>query len=353
MYDKQFDKTLHLYLRLKKGEVFRLIQQHNLYASIRDKVLLLLQFDLKPAVNLLVDHYMEIPINAVVSQLKDDEPLLYGYLSALFDKHMNEAPDHHELMLKLYAKYDYPKLLPFLKMSQSIPLHKALEICEEKKLYPEMVFIHGRMGNTSFALNLIIEHIRDVRQAIEFVESQRDDQLWEQLINQSLKDPNFIGGLLENIGTHIDPILLIKKIPNGMQIPELRDRLVKIISDFNLKRSLREGCSTILKADCVQLQDRLFKKKKRGFRVSNDKKCASCGTSIIQGDMGDSDPCVIFFCNHSYHVRCLQTNKLQQKGAPQEKATDKKKVGQQLVCEICYDAAKQKRYREQSRTDKK
>ena len=45
----------------------------------------------------------------------------------------------------------------------------------------------------------------------------------------------FITGLLHNIGTHVDPILLIRRIEEGMQIPGLRDSLVKILQDFQLQ----------------------------------------------------------------------------------------------------------------------
>ena len=34
----------------------------------------------------------------------------------------------------------------------------------------------------------------------------------------------FISGLLENIGGHVDPIRLISQIPKNLQIPNLRDR---------------------------------------------------------------------------------------------------------------------------------
>lgn len=45
----------------------------------------------------------------------------------------------------------------------------------------------------------------------------------------------FITGLLNNIGTHVDPILLINRIKEGMEIPNLRDSLVKILHDYNLQ----------------------------------------------------------------------------------------------------------------------
>jgi len=48
----------------------------------------------------------------------------------------------------------------------------------------------------------------------------------------------FIKGLLCNIGTHVDPIILIRRIRTKMEIPGLRDSLVKILQDYNLQVGL-------------------------------------------------------------------------------------------------------------------
>lgn len=49
--------------------------------------------------------------------------------------------------------------------------------------------------------------------------------------------PAFITELLHNIGTHVDPIILIEQIQEKMEIPGLRDSLVKILQDYNLQVS--------------------------------------------------------------------------------------------------------------------
>lgn len=133
-------------------------------------------------------------------------------------------------------------------------------------------------------------------QAIEFVQMQRDDELWELLISLALADADmigapllrssersklyyppvserlsnqitapelalrdaphaywFAGALLDHIGGYVDPLRLVQKIPAGLAIPNLRDRLVHIIADFRTQTSLREGCNTILHHDCLVL----------------------------------------------------------------------------------------------------
>ena len=41
--------------------------------------------------------------------------------------------------------------------------------------------------------------------------------------------------LLRNIGTHVDPRLLVERIEYGMEVPGLRDSLVKILHDYGLQ----------------------------------------------------------------------------------------------------------------------
>lgn len=155
-----------------------------------------------------------------------------------------------------------------------------------------MVFILGRMGNAKQALKLIIKKLQKVGLAVEFVEQQKDEELWEFLITECLGQPMFVSELLEHIGAHVDPIKLIRRIPEGMEIENLRDRLVKIvsvyffylshvpfslfyffdccqISDYNLQTALREGCKEILKADCVHLFERLYTGLRGGHKVNH------------------------------------------------------------------------------------
>ena len=43
--------------------------------------------------------------------------------------------------------------------------------------------------------------------------------------------------LLQDIGAHVDPLEVVKRIPRGMRIEGLREKLVKIISDYHLHMS--------------------------------------------------------------------------------------------------------------------
>lgn len=272
-YDKQFDQALHIYLELKRGDVFNLISKYNLFNSIQDKIVLLMEFDPVKAADLLVQNIDRVSVTDVIAQLEKYPELQYTYLDKLSVADPHAGRDFGKLQVRLTAMYHPEKLMNFLKTSNYVPLKEAMQICEERRMIPEMVFLLQRVGNTKRALELLITEIGNVDEAIEFCKEVDDLELWDELIHRSMGRPDFILGLLNNTGTHINPKLLIGKIPNGMRIPGLRGALVKILQDFNLQSELRRGCQTILCQDSVMLLRRLVKSMKQGMRVNPAGRC--------------------------------------------------------------------------------
>lgn len=64
---------------------------------------------------------------------------------------------------------------------------------------------------------------------------------------------------MDHAGGNIDPQALVARLPDGMHIPRLRDRLRTIISDHTAQTTLRQGCAAILRADCMHLVQRLHR----------------------------------------------------------------------------------------------
>ncbi|XP_048576551.1 vacuolar protein sorting-associated protein 41 homolog isoform X2 [Nematostella vectensis] len=304
-YLKRYDKSLAIFLKLRHPDVFNLIHQHNLFKSVQENIVMLMEFDAERAVKMLIENVDKVPVEDVVRQLSKRNELLHLYLDSLYQKDPQAGMDFHELQVGLYAEFNRSRLLPFLRSSNYYPLQKALADCEQRHLIAEMVFLHSRMGNIKQALHLIIEEEQDVDQAIEFCKEQNDEELWEDLIKYSLDKPSFITCLLHNIGTHVDPIRLIKRIPQGMKIPGLRDSLVKILQDYNLQISLREGCKKILVKDSVSLMNRLIKVQQRGACVDEDIVCQGCRGSVLASDSRRASDVIVFFCKHVYHRDCI------------------------------------------------
>ncbi|OCH94458.1 vacuolar protein sorting-associated protein 41 [Obba rivulosa] len=317
--NRQPGKALPFFLRLRRSNVFDLIREHNLFTDVQDQALLLVEFDHElmekrkkagedvdmsqsAAITLLVDHIHSIPVARVVQQLQSRPYYLYLYLDALFSKDPHLTSEYADAQVKLYAEYAPQRLIDFLRASNYYSLEEAYKVCCDRDLVPEMVFLLGRMGNNKQALTLIIERLGDVNRAIDFAKEQHDDDLWEDLLKYSESRPPFIRGLLENVGAEIDPIRLIRRIRNGLEIPGLKGALIKILHDFNLQTSLLEGCQTILEGDCADLAKQLYKDQTNGFFLSAKTPCPICSLPLYQTP---NTLTLLFLCRHVVHAHCV------------------------------------------------
>ncbi|XP_019199476.1 PREDICTED: vacuolar protein sorting-associated protein 41 homolog isoform X2 [Ipomoea nil] len=340
--DGHHDKAFSLYADLMKPDLFDFIEKHNLHDAVSEKVAQLMMIDCKRAIPLLLQHRDLIPPPEVVSQLMaagnegDSRYLMHLYLHALFETNPHAGRDYHDLQVELYAEYDPKMLLPFLRSSQHYTLEKAYDICVKRNLLKEQVFILGRMGNSKQALAVIINKLGDIEEAIEFVNDQHDDELWDELIRQCLNKAEMVGVLLEHTVGNLDPLYIVNMLPNGLEIPRLRDRLVKIITDYRTETSLRHGCNDILKADCVNLLIKYYKEAKRGIHLSDEvdearsKRGEQRASNLVDRTLSiksmevksktrgggrccicfdpfsiQSISIIAFFCCHAYHLTCL------------------------------------------------
>lgn len=283
------DMALGIFLQLQRPEVFDFIARNGLLPSVRDKVVLMMELDSGKSIDLLVEGRDLITPPMVVSQLKEAEGargkagdkfrmFLHQYLHQLFerDPDLGAQCDLHGMQVELYAEYDPKLLMNFLATSSSYPLEVAYAVCREKSLYQELVFVLGRMGNASQGVSILVQKLGDIQGAIQFVQSQRDDELWEQLVEMSLASPRLIGTLLENLGSaQLDASRVLKRIPLGMPIPQLRDRLIKVLEESRTQASLIQGANEILIRDRASLLQRLHREARRAVpreRVAVGKK---------------------------------------------------------------------------------
>jgi Region in Clathrin and VPS len=81
------------------------------------------------------------------------------YLDQLFRKDPHLGKDYHDLQVKLYAEYDRPRLIQFLRSSNYLSLQKAMEECQRRSLYPEMVFLLGRHIYCTYFMGIIPQNM--------------------------------------------------------------------------------------------------------------------------------------------------------------------------------------------------
>lgn len=143
---------------------------------------------------------------------------------------------------------------------------QATAECEDRDYIPELVYLYSKTGQTKRALYLIIDRLADVSQAISFAKEQDDADLWEDLLDYSMDKPRFIRGLLEEVGTSIDPITLVRRIPEGLAIEGLRDGLSRMIKEYELQHSISCGVAKVLRSEVRLVQNTLRSGQRKGVK---------------------------------------------------------------------------------------
>ncbi|KAM3530351.1 hypothetical protein NHJ13051_001389 [Beauveria bassiana] len=309
------------------------------------------------AITLLVDEAQHglVGPKQVVEQLQAKKFRLYlfFYLRGLWHgdgvkEHAGENRDHlvlesralvddfADLVVTLFATYERTLLMDFLKTSTAYTFDKAVEECEQFKYYDELVYLYSKTGQMKRALYLIIDRLRNVEKAIEFVKEQDDPDLWNDLLDYSMDKPSFIRALLEQVGTAINPITLVRRIPEGLEIEGLREGLTHMMKEHELQHSISSGAATVMRSEVGLKQRELRAGQRRGVRFetaalptkaskaeqkpgagetkseavkenklakgSKPGHCVGCGEAFTEYEM---ETLVGYACGHVYHVSHL------------------------------------------------
>ncbi|KAF0294963.1 Vacuolar protein sorting-associated protein 41 [Amphibalanus amphitrite] len=299
------DKALAIYLKLGHPGVFDLVTKHELHAAVADRAAALARVDEARTVELLTERPEESPPERVVAELTALPAVLYRYLWRLYQRHRHLSGKYHDRLVELSAEYERGRLMELLRASGEYSLQRALHVCQTRMLIPETVYLLGRTGATREALQLIMNQLADIKQAIAFCKEHDDSDLWDDLINYCLDQPVMVKELLLNIGTHVDPRRLIRRIEDGLAIPGLRDALVQILHDYKVQVDLQDGCRRILVSDRFQLHARLQRCGARAVPVGAAAACCVCGGGLLHRDPAKAADLVTFYCRHAFHRVCL------------------------------------------------
>lgn len=383
--DGRYDEALRCYIRLQDADTaLSLIKDHHLIEAIADDVPAFVQLrvsaqQLKSApreelqdlasepIKLLVDEAEHGAVDpfSVVEQLEaaDLSVFLYFYLRGLWlgegsspktpstplrghrGRLDSLAADAGKMIMEqfadkavpLFAEHDRELLSDFLHTSTAYTFDLAVKTCEQRHYVPELVYLLSKTGQVKKALFLIIDELNDVSAAIEFAKEQDDKDLWDDFLEYSMSRPRFISGLLSEVGTAVDPITLVKRIPSGLEIEGLKDGLKKMIRESDLQDSISSGVAQVLASEVAIAMQTLRQGRRKGIKfdapppkkpkkdlssssdsqpqldpaTDDDKthhlllpgRCASCHRPFSPA--GETDTLVGFACGHVYHVAHL------------------------------------------------
>lgn len=149
------------------------------------------------------------------------------------------------------------------------------------------------------ALYLIIDRLGDVSRAISFAKDLDDPDLWGDLLDYSMDKPRFIRGLLEEVGTAINPITLVRRIPEGLEIEGLREGLKHIMKEHEIQYSISEGVARVLRSEVSVAQSNLRSGQRKGIKFA---------VRVQSGDHIDVEPKDILTDAASLHTNGTTLN---------------------------------------------
>ncbi|XXH02042.1 Vacuolar protein sorting-associated protein 41 [Hypoxylon texense] len=294
--NSRYREALKCYIRLQDADsAMRLIRDNHLADAVTDDVPSFIALrvpeaelnrmsvsDLEEAtseaITLLVDeaHRGLIKPGVVVEQLerKNLNLYLYFYFRGLWreyrerpvDETISLVDDFADLAVHIFVLFDRELLMDFLKVSTSYRFEEAAQECEQANYIPELVYLYSKTGRMKDALYLIIDRLSDVSQAISFAKEQDDPGLWEDLLDYSMDKPRFIRALLEEVGTAINPITLVRRIPEGLEIPGLREGLKHIMKEHEIQYSISSGVARVLRSEVAAYQNQLRNGQRKGIK---------------------------------------------------------------------------------------
>lgn len=186
--------------------------------TVEDKLSKLFKF--------LIEIRNEIKMSEIVTKFGNYSKLtyiLFKWLNVLEPKLVDEYE-----MIELMSQYEPKNLLDFLKTHSNYNSEKVLRLMKQHDFKYEIIYLLNKIGKYQELIEKIIE-IDDEEYGINFVKKSKNSKLIELLINSSIKKSNFIKRIIEDSELiQFNNLILFKKIPNDIEIPGLKQSLIKI-----------------------------------------------------------------------------------------------------------------------------
>ena len=201
-----------------------------------------LQDELMQTMDILIEHRMEISPHQLVPLFRQANLAIlnYFYLFRLQSVDVTMVQDFGNELVELYANFNRLQLLPFLTHNDNYDVDLAIETCQLREYFSELVYLFGKIGENKRAINLVIHKLDDAKLAIEFATRLKDQDTWDIVIDESMTRPHFIRQLIElsdldeSINQFYDPMTILNKL----DVDKMGD--MKDESEQLLKRSVME-----------------------------------------------------------------------------------------------------------------
>ena len=220
-------------------------------------------------ITILVENRHEIVPSRVIDVFSkaDMEYVNYLYLESLGREDKLLIKGFEDKIVELYAIYNKGLLLDFLTRHENYSIEQAIFVCEKYHCIRGWAYLLNKAGEKKKALTLIIDELDDPETAIQFAESADNKELWDFLLDYSMNKPDFITALLDTVGELTDPIPVVSRITEGVEIRGLKHSLVNILKDVStdemiyqliLKIITREASSVLSQSLSLRLEGHTY-----------------------------------------------------------------------------------------------
>ncbi|PAV83343.1 hypothetical protein WR25_16354 isoform A [Diploscapter pachys] len=302
VYERKFELALKIYMANKDQQIFSVIDKYQLFEYVKEDITGLMEINSDRALRLLLDNADSVPPSTVMAKIVRHPRLQMAYLTRLFKQ--NQGAEYADQAVRLYAEHDRKMLMPFLKKNENYQMKRALELCKQKKYLEEVIFLLSKGGSHREALDLVLQKPENLNKAIEYCKETDDSDLWDHLIDKVSTKPEHISKLLNLAGSSVDPLKVIEKIGESVQVPGLRDSLCSVLADYASRVRLHEGCRESTLADTRLLLSTFVHREKMAIPVRRRHKCTLCERRLLKDDpMPDLQT---FGCGHVIHLDCYK-----------------------------------------------
>ena len=281
---------ISLSLRMNEPEdcVHQLVvlKDHNLMKFLWDHHLLESHFaDLPKAVNfgdiddnvkILVSARHEILPERIVRLFAKNELNFanYAFLAALQKSDgilIRDFEDEFVGLLTVYGKEE--ELANFLRTHRRYSIDLAMEVCEKNEKWRELVYLLGRIGEHERAVVLLVDKVGDPGEAVRYAQSI-GGEVWDVLLDHALSKKDDGGGfvkelLLHTVNAGIDPVPVLSRVAEGVEIPGLKEILKSIIRGAWFDGKVYDLSREVVIEEYVTVSKRYRSVREKGYSVED------------------------------------------------------------------------------------
>ncbi|CUG62747.1 clathrin-like protein, putative [Bodo saltans] len=207
----------------------------------------------------------------IFSNLKKFPTVKLRFLHEMTVFSPKSTSDFHQDMADLYLELAPGSLLGFVRNRQvdSLDWLKLGSLVEQRRMFPELVYIIGRTGNDAEAIRVALRCLGNVAIAIEYVVDSGDSALWELTIEHVVQSPQLIGQFLDVVGDRYDPAKFLARLPtpNRFSIPNVCSKLARLCVDRVCSGNIAEAQVSVLADESFGRLRTLNKQSKRGVKI--------------------------------------------------------------------------------------